>query len=354
VARTFSQRLLAWAKVHGRKGLPWHPQAGQNADPYAVWLSEIMLQQTQLTNVLGYFQWFVTRFPSVQALAAAHLDEVLAVWSGLGYYARARNLHAAARQVVAQGGFPHTAEAWSQLPGVGPSTAAAIASVVYRERAAVLDGNVKRVLARHSLRPEPWNSPALTKALWPVAQALLPARAVDMPAYTQAIMDLGATMCKPRQPDCAGCPVQADCQAFQHDEVQAYPKPAARKTRPTKASLWTLLQHEQSVALIQNPGQGLWGGLWVLPSQDLSPAELDQRGDCDQRITHDFTHYRLQIGVVRRRHTGLRPSQIHGQSVEWFDWRIALEMGLPKPVRQVIVWASRGSDRSASETCPEV
>jgi A/G-specific adenine glycosylase len=342
VAKSFAQRVLAWARVHGRHGLPWHPQPGQAANPYAVWLSEIMLQQTQLANVLGYFQRFVSRFPSVEALAAAHLDEVLAVWSGLGYYARARNLHAAARQVVAQGGFPQTADAWSQLPGVGPSTAAAIASVVHRERAAILDGNVKRVLARHSLRPEPWNSPALSKALWPVAQALLPVRAVDMPAYTQAIMDLGATICKPRQPDCAGCPVQADCQAFLRDDVQSYPKPAVRKARPIKASLWTLAQHEQSVALTQNPGQGLWGGLWVLPSQDLSPTALDQRMDCDQRITHDFTHYRLQIGVIRQQCRGRRPASIKGQRVEWVDWRVALEMGLPKPVRQVIVWAVQG------------
>jgi len=326
--------------------LPWHPGAGQSADPYAVWLSEIMLQQTQLTNVMGYYQRFVAKFPTVQALAAAELDQVLAVWSGLGYYARARNLHAAARQVVALGGFPQTAQAWAELPGVGPSTAAAIASVVYRERVAILDGNVKRVLARHGLRPEPWNSPALTKALWPVAQSLVPRQSADMPAYTQAIMDLGATVCTPRQPNCSFCPVRGDCQAHQQQLVQAYPKPAVRKARPVRASLWTLAQHEDSVALVQNPGHGLWGGLWVLPSVELEPSDLQQRmPDCDQRITHDFTHYRLQIAVLWKRCKGRRPSRIQGQSVQWFDWRTALEMGLPKPVRQAIVQAMQQADR---------
>ncbi len=305
-----------------------------------------MLQQTQLTNVMGYYQRFVAKFPTVQALAAAELDQVLAVWSGLGYYARARNLHAAARQVVALGGFPETAQAWAELPGVGPSTAAAIASVVYRERVAILDGNVKRVLARHGLRPEPWNSPALTKALWPVAQSLVPRQSADMPAYTQAIMDLGATVCTPRQPNCSFCPVRSDCQAHQQQLVRAYPKPAVRKARPVRASLWTLAQHEDSVALVQNPGHGLWGGLWVLPSVELEPSDLQQRmPDCDQRITHDFTHYRLQIAVVSKRCKGRRPSRIQGQSVQWFDWRTALEMGLPKPVRQVIVQAMQQPGR---------
>ncbi|MGA1082958.1 MAG: A/G-specific adenine glycosylase [Burkholderiaceae bacterium] len=346
MARSFAQRLLAWARVHGRQGLPWQPGQGQSADPYAVWLSEIMLQQTQLINVLGYYQRFVAKFPTVQALAAADLDQVLAVWSGLGYYARARNLHAAARQLVASGGFPQTAQQWSELPGVGPSTAAAIASVVYRERVAILDGNVKRVLARHGLRPEPWNSPALTKALWPVAQSLVPKQSADMPAYTQAIMDLGATVCTPRQPNCQSCPVQADCQAYQQQQVEAYPKPAVRKARPLRASLWTLAQHEQSIALVQNPGQGLWGGLWVLPAVALDPADLHKRlPGCGQQITHDFTHYRLQIGVVLQRCRGRRPRQIQGQPVEWVDWRAALEMGLPKPVRQAIVQAMQDASR---------
>ena len=312
-----------------------------------------MLQQTQLTNVMGYYQRFVTKFPTVQTLAAAELDQVLAVWSGLGYYARARNLHAAARRVVALGGFPETAQAWAELPGVGPSTAAAIASVVYRERVAILDGNVKRVLARHGLRPEPWNSTALTKALWPVAQSLVASQSADMPAYTQAIMDLGATVCTPRQPGCSLCPVRGDCQAHQQQLVQAYPKPAVRKARPVRASLWTLAQHEDSVALVQNPGHGLWGGLWVLPAVELEPSDLQQRmPDCDQRMTHDFTHYRLQIAVVWQRCKGRRPNRIQGQSVQWFDRRAALEMGLPKPVRQAIVQAMQQADRSLLGTSP--
>ncbi|MFZ9176242.1 MAG: A/G-specific adenine glycosylase [Burkholderiaceae bacterium] len=346
MARSFAQRLLSWARVHGRRGLPWQPPQGESADPYAVWLSEIMLQQTQLMNALSYYQRFVARFPTVDALAAAELDQVLAVWSGLGYYARARNLHAAARLVVAAGGFPQTAQAWSELPGVGPSTAAAIASVVHRERVAILDGNVKRVLARYGLRPEPWNSPALTKALWPVAQSLVPRQSSDMPAYTQAIMDLGATVCTPRQPNCSACPVQADCQAHRQGLVEAYPKPAVRKARPVRASLWTLAQHENSIALVQNSSRGLWGGLWVLPAQSLDPLDLQhQLPNCDQQITHDFTHYRLQIGVVLKPCRGHRPRRIQGQPVEWFDWRAALEMGLPKPVRQAIVQATRELNR---------
>jgi A/G-specific adenine glycosylase len=167
-----------------------------------------------------------------------------------------------------------------------------------------------------------------------------------MPAYTQAIMDLGATICKPRQPNCLACPVQADCQAHRQGLVEAYPKPAVRKARPVRASLWTLARHENSIALVQNPGQGLWGGLWVLPAQSLDPSDLQhQLPNCDQQITHDFTHYRLQIGVVLKPCLGRRPRRIQGQPVEWFDWRKALEMGLPKPVRQAIVQAIRELNR---------
>lgn len=335
----FADRLLAWARRHGRSDLPWHPQAGQQADPYKVWLSEIMLQQTQLANATAYFQRFLRRFPTLEHLAQAPVDEVLALWSGLGYYARARNLHACAQQLWALGGFPRTAQDWARLPGVGPSTAAAIASVVYGERAAILDGNVRRVLARHGCRPEPWNSPALAKALWPVAQQLLPKASANMPAYTQAIMDLGALVCRPRHPDCPACPVQADCQAHLTQTVDQHPRPAIRRARPVRAARWDLVLHEQALALVQQPPTGLWGGLWTLPARPLTPQEFHQRQDeFDDQLTHDFTHYRLLIGLRRRRIATeqARPRTVQGQQVTWWSLRQALELGLPAPVRRVL------------------
>ncbi|HEX6242163.1 MAG TPA: A/G-specific adenine glycosylase, partial [Polyangiales bacterium] len=235
----FAGRVIRWQQSHGRNALPWQ----NTRDPYRVWLSEIMLQQTQVAAVLGYYDRFLARFPDVQSLAAAALDDVLALWSGLGYYSRARNLHRCAQEVVERfgGEFPPNAEQLATLPGIGPSTAAAIASFCFGERAAILDGNVKRVLGRVLAYGEDLSVGANERALWGYARELLPTRELheSMPRYTQGLMDLGATVCLPRNPSCLLCPVQEQCAAAREGQPENYPR-KTRKLKRSAESLWLL------------------------------------------------------------------------------------------------------------------
>ena len=234
----FAARVIRWQHTHGRHGLPW-----QTNDPYRVWLSEVMLQQTQVATVLAYYPRFIDRFPDVRALAAAQLDDVLALWSGLGYYSRARNLHRCAQEVVAMHGgeFPRSAAQLESLPGIGRSTAAAIASFCFGERVASLDGNVKRVLARVLAFGEDLAQARGTSQLWEYAQELLPKRdlATAMPAYTQGLMDLGATLCMSRQPQCDACPVAGSCAARAEGRQLQYPV-KSRKLRRSSQAMWLL------------------------------------------------------------------------------------------------------------------
>ncbi|MDR1646439.1 MAG: A/G-specific adenine glycosylase [Zoogloeaceae bacterium] len=291
----FSRRVVHWQRQHGRHDLPWQ----QTRDPYPVWLSEIMLQQTQVSAVLPYFQRFLARFPCLETLAAATREEVLALWSGLGYYARARNLHAAARLVVAEygGRFPGTAAALAKLPGVGRSTAAAIAAFAFGERAAILDGNVKRVLCRH-FAVEGIPVGAVEKALWTRAESLLPAASADMAAYTQGLMDLGATLCLRHVPDCAACPLAATCRARREGRTASLPTPRVSATKPERHAVFWLVTDGERLLLQQRPSRGIWGGLLSLPEDE------DWRGGAifftramtalPQRV-HVFTHFRLTI-----------------------------------------------------------
>ncbi|MDR2678840.1 MAG: A/G-specific adenine glycosylase [Zoogloeaceae bacterium] len=291
----FSRRVVRWQRQHGRHDLPWQ----QTRDPYPVWLSEIMLQQTQVSAVLPYFQRFMAHFPSLEMLAAAEQEAVLALWSGLGYYARARNLHAAARLVVAEHGgrFPGTAAALAKLPGVGRSTAAAIAVFAFGERAAILDGNVKRVLCRHfAVAGIPVG--AVEKALWVRAESLLPAASADMAAYTQGLMDLGATLCLRHTPDCAACPLAATCRARREGRVASLPTPKASAAKPERhVTLWLVTDGER-LLLQQRPSKGIWGGLFSLPEDEhwRGDARLAANAvtDLPQRV-HLFTHFRLTI-----------------------------------------------------------
>jgi len=348
--KTFASALLRWARDHGRTDLPWQPQPGVPADPYRVWVSEIMLQQTQVQSVRGYFSRFIERFPTVEALATASLDEVLALWSGLGYYARARNLHRAAQQMCAAfpGAMPQQVEDWEALPGVGRSTAAAVVSICFGHRAAILDANVRRVLARQIAASEPWGSAALDRRLWQEAQVRLPDSGQSMPRYTQALMDLGATVCTARRPRCGDCPVSFSCKAFVTGRVEAFPVPRPRAPRPVRQERWLLVTYQGALGLWQRPPQGLWGGLWapwVLPEAVAWPED-----SCALTVvTHGFTHFtlaaevRLVAATRKRRLLALSAQAAEmGQALVFQPREAFLHLGLPAPIRRLLVEAPLG------------
>lgn len=328
-AGAFASALLAWATSgQGRSGLPWQPTAQSPADPYAVWVSEVMLQQTQVKTMLPFFERFMARFPSVEHLAMAPLEEVLAHWSGLGYYARARNLHRAAQQVRLQGRWPTTRSAWETLPGVGRSTAAAVVSICFGQREAILDGNVRRVLARQVGALEPWGTPALANRLWPEAEARLPPQGPEMPRYTQALMDLGATVCLPRQPACDRCPVRHLCLAAATGRQSEFPTPAPRRVRPARQEHWALQVREgREVCLVERVATGVWGGLWSLPILMEPPPGAALWAS----LRHDFTHFQLHVQVWE---VALANGLAEGGF--WVSRDRALAGPLPAPVRRVL------------------
>jgi A/G-specific adenine glycosylase len=335
----FAQHMVTWQREHGRQSLPWQ----NTRDPYRVWLSEIMLQQTQVTTVLDYFPRFLGRFPNVASLAAAQQDDVLALWSGLGYYSRARNLHKCAQQVMARfgGSFPDLAEDLQTLPGIGRSTAAAIAAFCFHERAAILDGNVKRVLTRVLAFGADMAVAKNERALWDLAQALLPEQAADMPRYTQALMDLGATVCLPRKVQCDHCPVNALCQAKRAGESLAYPV-KTRKLKRTSATLWLLwaVNDKGQVWLQKRPEKGIWAGLFSLPvfetEQDLLAAGgQGQKVEYIASWKHVLTHRDLYLHPVKLTTKFAAPTPAcEGQWVDACDWP---DLGLPAPVRTLLV-----------------
>jgi A/G-specific adenine glycosylase len=333
----FAARLVAWHKRHGRRGLPWQG----SRDPYRVWLSEVMLQQTQVSAVIPYYERFLQRFPTVQTLAGASQDAVLRLWSGLGYYARGRNLHAAAKQIAAEGRFPDTSDAIGRLPGVGRTTAAAIAAFAFGERAAILDGNVKRVIAR-CFGVDGWpGAPAVQERLWAIAETLLPRRNIG--TYTQALMDLGATVCTRSAPACDACPLESSCVALREGRVGELPQPRPRKAVPQKSTTWLVLRQAGQVLLERRPGSGLWGGLWSFPECD----HRDPRVFCREVLNYDveamrdlaplqhgFTHFQLRIRPVvcdvRHAHLAESPGRL------WLDLSDAREAAIPAPVRKVL------------------
>ncbi|MDH4173057.1 MAG: A/G-specific adenine glycosylase [Betaproteobacteria bacterium] len=313
----FASRLTAWQRRHGRHDLPWQG----TRDPYRIWLAEVMLQQTQVDTVIPYYERFLARFPRVRALAAATEDEVLRLWSGLGYYARGRNLHAAARQVAAKGRFPTTQEGLAALPGIGRSTAAAIAVFAFGRRAAILDGNVKRVLARRF-------GVQGAKMQWALAEKLLPRRGVR--AYTQALMDLGATLCTRTRPRCERCPVARACVARREGRIAELPAPRTRKPLPLKRANWYVYMRQGEVLLERRPGAGLWGGLWTFPEARL-PAM--PRGRKLAALEHGFTHFRLRAQPWLCPVRGATP-QAAGRL--WLDIAAATGAAVPAPVRTVL------------------
>ena len=306
---SFAGALLAWFDRHGRHDLPWQ----RDPDVYRVWVSEIMLQQTRVAAVIPYFERFTARFPDVEALAAAELDDVLVLWSGLGYYARGRNLHAAARVVATEHGgrFPVTFEGLVALPGIGRSTAGAILALALGLRYPILDGNAKRVLARyHAVAGWP-GTPAVRDRLWELADRATPHQQVG--DYTQAIMDLGATVCTRTKPACLVCPVAGGCRARAAGEPTAFPLPKPRRPYPTRETLLVVMRDPRGRVLVERrPPAGIWGGLWSFPEasrdldhRDAADAAARRRGLRVRRlhalapVEHGFTHYRLRaIPVV--------------------------------------------------------
>lgn len=334
----FARHMVDWQRQHGRQSLPWQ----NTQDPYRVWLSEIMLQQTQVSTVLDYFPRFLSRFPDVAALAAAEQDDVLALWSGLGYYSRARNLHRCAQDVMARfgGAFPQQAEALQTLPGIGRSTAAAIAAFCFQERAAILDGNVKRVLTRVLGYADDLAVAKNEKALWALAQDLLPAEPGDMPRYTQSLMDLGATVCLSRKTQCEVCPVASVCAAKRRGEPLAYPV-KTRKLKRSSATLWLLwaVNVKGQVWLQKRPDKGIWAGLFCLPVFESEVALLASwsQGQDAQYIEpwkHVLTHRDLHLHPVRL--TGPVKYTPVGDG-QWVDARVWPDLGLPAPIRTLLM-----------------
>jgi A/G-specific adenine glycosylase len=339
----FAQRLLDWFALHGRQMLPWQI----NPTPYRVWVSEVMLQQTQVATVIPYYARFMMRFPDVASLAAAPLDEVLHLWTGLGYYARARNLQACAQVVVAQygGAFPQALQAMMELPGIGRSTAGAILALSGGQRQPILDGNAQRVLARvFGIAGDP-TSKSVLQALWAQADACTPAEAAA--AYTQAIMDLGATVCTRSRPACIACPVNAGCIAALEGRQTQLPGRKQRRVRPSREAtiLIAEIEHDGSTAVLveRRPPSGVWGGLWSPPQFDGERDALAwcrrEFGDTQESqmlppIDHAFTHFDLRLNPLRvrcARKTTVRDADTH----RWYPLEAPPRIGLPQPIRRL-------------------
>lgn len=338
---SFATKVIRWQRRHGRHDLPWQ----KTREPYRVWLSEIMLQQTQVATVIPYYRRFLRRFPSLKALAAAPLDAVLAAWSGLGYYARARNLHRAARLIVTayRGRFPRSFETVLALPGVGRSTAAAICVFAFGGRRAILDGNVKRLLARcFGIAGYPGDAKTAAK-LWRKTELLLPAR--EVAAYCQGLMDLGAAICVRGKPRCEACPVADDCVALRRGTIGRLPAPRPHRIVPRRHSRMLVLLHAGQVLLEKRVASGIWGGLWSLPEAE---SGADIAALCAQRygaqiathailprVVHGFTHFRLEIEPHRLEIARVAP-RAAAPGALWLPLEDALGAALPAPVRRIL------------------
>lgn len=339
-AETFAERLLRWFDNHGRKDLPWQ----RDVTPYRIWLSEVMLQQTQVGTVIPYFERFVAAFPTVEALAAAPIDQVLQYWSGLGYYARARHLHHTAQIVVERyaGELPVRIDELMALPGIGRSTAGAILAIALQQRAPILDGNVKRVLARHRAI-DGWPGQAnMVAKLWQVAEACTPpARVAE---YTQAIMDLGATLCVRTQPACSRCPLAGDCAALSAGTQEHYPGKKPRRALPVRALLFLVLHNTDGrILLLQRPPAGLWGGLWSFPecaSSEAIAVVCGELGCVPQWLSpdavrrHTFSHYHLDYTPVHIK--VVSEPRVADANVRWITAGEPPPFGLPAPVARLL------------------
>ncbi len=350
---SFADRIIIWQRAHGRHDLPWQ----RTRDPYAIWLSEIMLQQTQVATVIPYYLRFRERFPDIASLAQADENEVLRLWSGLGYYSRARNLHQAAQLIVARHGgrFPSALTEIEALPGIGRSTAAAIAGFAFGARAAILDGNVKRVLARHFAVEGYPGERAVEQRLWALAESLLPE--AELEAYIQGLMDLGASVCTIRRPGCERCPVQETCGAFAANRVRAPPTPRPRRTLPMRQTAMVVFRHAGEVLLQKRPATGVWPGLWCFP-EVADEAEIRQvaarRYGCEVAgverlgvLRHSFTHFHLHITPLLVHVRPMPHAALPG--LVWLSIEEAMDAALPTPARRILrgLGASAAGNQSA-------
>lgn len=337
----FQQQILAWFDINGRKNLPWQ----KNTSPYRIWLSEIMLQQTQVATAIPYFNQFIQSFPDIHQLASAPIDSVLHLWSGLGYYARARNLHKTAIIIDNNGSqFPNTLDSLLELPGIGRSTAGAILSIAFNDSHPILDGNVRRVLARFHAISGWTGSTAVNKDLWELSSRYTPKkRCAD---YTQAIMDMGATVCTRSKPHCAKCPIKTNCAALISNLVSKIPTPKPVKNKPIKHIVFLLLQDEDNKILLQKrPATGIWGGLWSLP-EFTSPSAVKSWCQENQfsiksiqyidQQRHSFSHYHLDFTVTIVTTNNPKNKVMEANQSVWYKAEQIKKLGLPAPIKKLL------------------
>lgn len=343
MSKPFAQAIIGWQKQHGRHHLPWQ----HVCDPYAIWVSEIMLQQTQVAAVIGYYANFMARFPTINMLANASQEAVLQSWSGLGYYSRARNLHKAAQKIVDEfaGIFPTKFEDILSLPGIGRSTAAAISTFALNLPQPILDGNVKRVFARYFSVSGATNTPKVVQTMWKIAERENPTYPQDAIIYTQGLMDLGATLCTRSHPKCGQCSMSISCQAYANKEVHLLPTPKLKKTVPQKQTMMLILLKAGEVLLQKRPQTGIWAGLWSLPeiglteiASDVALIKFGINAEPDETmpiVSHAFTHFKLAIHP--------QPLQVVKQSRQlnqsghiWLPVNDAINAAIPTPVRNIL------------------
>ena len=340
---SFSDELLRWFDQHGRHDLPWQVAD----DPYKVWVSEIMLQQTQVKTVLRYFDVFMQRFPTVHDLGQASWDDIAPYWAGLGYYARARNLHKAAQIVHQNGQFPKNLEEWIELPGIGPSTGGALMSLGLRQYGVIMDGNVKRVLSRFFAIGDDLSKPIHEKAMWQLAKSICPTQRNH--DYTQAIMDLGATICTPKKPLCLYCPMQPACKAHQQGIEIELPYKKPKKAVPIKSAKVLLIQSGENWFWQQRPHTGLWGGLWCLPiiEDDVEYVQVCENlglkaADHTVQISHSFTHFtwllEAHIFKISMDQVALLQGRLIQETLigQWLTPQKATQMGIPTAMKKLI------------------
>lgn len=339
--KSFAELLIAWHAKSGRHHLPWQ----QSKDPYAVWVSEIMLQQTQVSTVIDYYKRFMKEFPTIRSLAIADEEDVMKLWSGLGYYRRARFLHEGAQMIQDEmhGSFPSNFDLMMKIPGIGRSSAGAIAAFSFNQKKAILDGNVKRVLARYFFISQWTGLPSIEKKLWGYAESLLPNKGID--TYTQAFMDLGATVCN-KKPLCEKCPLKKTCLAFQKNKVHLVPCPRPKKNIPTQSAQMLIIQYLDEVLVVKRPQGGIWGGLWSLPQYENTKVLPDIWAKKhlgldtiivkkDLKASTSFTHFKLDItySILKAKnqyakfpHTWLSIHQLEGAAIPAIIKKILLKI----------------------------